>query len=421
MTASTGCNTVFGSTHPSNPHKYPWMNSLFQDGATIGWLVAESFMMNHAKRSVIPERLTNMILDGITDYNEEDYLALAHLDDTRMTDLEIMELPKIWAIGGDGAFGDIGFQNVSKVVLQNRPNVNILMLDTQVYSNTGGQNSDSSIMPGGFDMNQFGKYSEGKLTERKELAQIFTSGHGSPYVANVSMANTGKYFKAVLDGLLHRGTCFIQSFTSCQPEHGVGDDMSQKQSLWIRDTRSMPEFTFNPNLGEYDKEAFDFKSNPRTGRDWQVKKDADKVPYDFDVVQWAATEGRFRKHFYKIKPDEEVVALSDVILRITQEDVTKRHFNDPKHRSYVPVKGIYTEIVDQMTGKRKKMGISRQMVLFTVERRKNWRRLQSRGGLENKDYAAQKILLERFKNNEIESKDFFSKTRELHDQILSEL
>ena len=56
------------------------------------------------------------------------------------------------------------------VVLQNRPNVKLVMLDTQVYSNTGGQNSDSSPLPGGFDMNQFGAATEGKLTEMKSVA-----------------------------------------------------------------------------------------------------------------------------------------------------------------------------------------------------------------------------------------------------------
>src|SRR5678815_5759790 len=52
MGASTGCNTVYGSTPPSNPHPYPWMNSLFQDGATISWLMAESVIISHARRSV---------------------------------------------------------------------------------------------------------------------------------------------------------------------------------------------------------------------------------------------------------------------------------------------------------------------------------------------------------------------------------
>src|SRR5207247_4888523 len=63
MGASTGCNTVYGSTPPANPHPYPWMNSLFQDGATISWLLGESLIINHARRSVAPERLANALLE----------------------------------------------------------------------------------------------------------------------------------------------------------------------------------------------------------------------------------------------------------------------------------------------------------------------------------------------------------------------
>jgi pyruvate-ferredoxin/flavodoxin oxidoreductase len=63
MGASTGCNTVYGSTPPANPHAYPWMNSLFQDGATISWLMAESVIVEHARRSVAPERLSDALLE----------------------------------------------------------------------------------------------------------------------------------------------------------------------------------------------------------------------------------------------------------------------------------------------------------------------------------------------------------------------
>jgi pyruvate-ferredoxin/flavodoxin oxidoreductase len=418
MTASTGCNTVYGSTHPSNPHPYPWMNSLFQDGPTIGWLVAESFTANHAKRSVIPERIANMVLQGETDFSNDDYEEMTHFDDAQMTEKEIREMPKVWIIGGDGALGDIGFQNLSKVVLQNRPNVQILMLDTQVYSNTGGQNSDSSVMPGGFDMNQFGKYHEGKLVERKELAQIFTSGHGSPFVANVSMANAPKFFQAVLDGLLYRGTCFIQSFTTCQPEHGVGDDTSQKQAILIRDTRGMPEFTFAPEKGETWKDLFDLKGNPRLARDWGAKKDADKNEYDLTIPQWAVTEGRFRKHFYKIKDDQKVVRFEDLILRLTQNDIINRRYLLKDHRSHVPKMGIYVDIIDE-SGKRKVMGVSRQLVLFTVERRKNWRLLQGRAGLENKDHVAQVNMLNAFDSGELPKEEFFGDTQAAHKKFLS--
>ena len=62
MAAHTGCNTVYGSTPPNNPHPYPWMNSLFQDGITVGWLMGESFIVDHARRSVIPERLADALL-----------------------------------------------------------------------------------------------------------------------------------------------------------------------------------------------------------------------------------------------------------------------------------------------------------------------------------------------------------------------
>lgn len=420
MTANTGCNTVYGSTHPSNPHPYPWMNSLFQDGTTIGWLVAESFMLDHAKRSVIPERLSNLILEGASKFSTRDYLELAHLDDTHMTDLELMELPKVWVIGGDGGIGDIGFQNLSKVILQNRPNVHVLMLDTQVYSNTGGQNSDSSVMPGGFDMNQFGEYHEGKLTERKEVAQILTSGHGSPYVASVSMANSGKFFKSVLDALIYRGSAFIQSFTTCQPEHGVADNVSQVQAIKIRDCRGAVEFVYDPSMGEFDCEAFDLKGNPRTARDWGTKRDATKAEYDYTIPHWAATESRFKKHFIKLKKGEDKYRFEDVLLRVTQNDVQHRYFMDEKHRSFVPIKGIYIDLVDD-NGKIKRVGVSRHLVLFSVERRKNWRRLQSKAQIKNSDYQAQKILLERFDKGELPAAEFFNNTTKCHRAILETL
>ena len=62
MAAHTGCNTVYGSTPSNNPHPYPWMNSLFQDGITVGWLLGESFIVDHGRRSVIPERLADALM-----------------------------------------------------------------------------------------------------------------------------------------------------------------------------------------------------------------------------------------------------------------------------------------------------------------------------------------------------------------------
>ncbi|HEU5070145.1 MAG TPA: 2-oxoacid:acceptor oxidoreductase family protein [Verrucomicrobiae bacterium] len=415
MGASTGCNTVYGSTPPSNPHPYPWMNSLFQDGATISWLLAESLILNHSRRSVVPERLSDALLDRTEKVSSDaEYFLLTHLDDASMTEQEIHELPKMWVVGGDGALGDIGFQNVSKVVLQNRPNVKILMLDTQVYSNTGGQNSDSSTMLGGYDMNQFGTASQGKLIEKKNVAEAFTSGHGSPFVAQVSMANAAKLYKAMLDGLEYRGTAFFQAYTTCQPEHGVGDNMSADQAKLVRDARGMPEFVFNPRRGETSQEAFDLKGNPNQDRDWwRTKYASTGEEYNYTVAHWAITEGRFRKHVKSIT-EEEAKGLrfyDDMLALITQDDVQHRRVFNPEHRSFVPNFGCY--IKAEINGKFKWFAVSRQMVLFGVERRKAWRMLQSKAGVVNKDYLAQKALLAKADKGEIPLADLRAKTAEL--------
>jgi len=423
MGASTGCNTVYGSTPPGNPHPYPWMNSLFQDGATISWLMGESLIVNHARRSVVPERLSDCLLQRDESVlTDKEYFNLARLDDALMTEQELRELPKVWVIGGDGALGDIGFQNVSKVILQNRPNVKILMLDTQVYSNTGGQNSDSSTMLGGYDMNQFGAASQGKLTEKKNVAEAFTSGHGSPFVAQVSMANAAKMYKAMLDGIEYRGTAFFQSYTTCQPEHGVADHMSADQAKLARDSRAMPEFVFNPRGGETSQETFNLKGNPTLNRDWwETKYASTGEKYRYTVAHWALTEARFRKHVKEIKEEEamEFIHFDDVLLCVTQDDVTHRRVFDASHRSHVPNFGAY--IKAEISGKMRFFSVSRQMVLFAVERRKAWRMLQSKAGVDNKDYRAQRELIKKVDSGKIEISSLLGRTRELFDAELEAL
>ncbi len=413
MSASTGCNTVYGSTPPNSPHPYPWMNSLFQDGATVGWMFGESFMRFHARRSVVPERLCDAILtEGGAGLTDDQVFALTHFGDELMTDQEIHELPRVWCIGGDGALGDIGFQNLSKVILQNRPNVGVLMLDTQVYSNTGGQNSDSSVMPGGFDMNQIGAATQGKLTEKKSVAEILTVGHGSPYVAQLSMANSAKLYRALLDALEYRGTAFFQCFTTCQPEHGVGDDMATVQATRVRDGRGMPDFVFNPALGEVWTEALDVKGNPQHNRDWaEVKSAVRGEKYTYTVAHWAATEARFRRHFKPARgplPDG-AIALEDLILRIRQDDVVRRRHLHLDHRSYIPDFTAYIDV--DRGGRVVRLLVSRQVALFTVERRKAWRMLQSRAGVKNADYLAQKAMLAKVDRGKMELTEFLADTR----------
>ena len=415
MAAHTGCNTVYGSTAPNNPHPYPWMNSLFQDGVTVGWLMGESFIVDHARRSVIPERLADMVLTReAKGVSEAEYSDLTHFSDALMTDQEIMELPKVWVVGGDGGIGDIGYQNTSKVILQNRPNVKVLMLDTQVYSNTGGQNSDSTPMLGGNDMNVFGPATQGKNTEKKTVAETFLAGHGSPFVAQVSMANAPKLYRAILDGIEYRGTMFLQAFTTCQPEHGVPDDMALHQAQRVRDSRGVPEFVFNPRLGESYAEALDIKGNPNIDLDWYETRDrtTGKIRR-YTVAHWCTTEARFRNHLKKIKPEaaEKLISLDNMLVRITQQDVVYRHYLNPAHRAFIPDFGVYIKFEDN--GKIEYRALSRQLVMFCVERRKAWRMLQSKAGIANRDYAAQKAILADVDAGKISQDELFARGHEL--------
>jgi pyruvate-ferredoxin/flavodoxin oxidoreductase len=421
MAAHTGCNTVYGSTAPNNPHPYPWMNSLFQDGVTVGWLMGESFIVDHARRSVVPERLADMLLtrdENVID--AEQYYHLSHFTDALMTDQEIVELPKVWVVGGDGGIGDIGYQNTSKVMLQNRPNVKVLMLDTQVYSNTGGQNSDSTPMLGGNDMNVFGAATQGKNTEKKTVAETFLAGHGSPFVAQVSMANAPKLYRAILDGLEYRGTMFLQAFTTCQPEHGVADDMALFQAQRVRDSRGAPEFVFNPRLGETYQEALDLKGNPSIDLDWYETKD--KVTGEtrrYTVAHWCTTEARFRNHLKKIKPEAaaKLLPLDNMLVRITQQDVVYRRYLDPAHRAFVPDFGVYITVEEpgkaEEKGKTTYYALSRQLVIFCVERRKAWRMLQSKAGIVNKEYAAQRELLAEVDAGKLPLAEFLTNAQDL--------
>jgi pyruvate-ferredoxin/flavodoxin oxidoreductase len=387
------------------------MNSLFQDGITVGWLLGESFIVDHGRRSVIPERLADALMNReeavIT---PREYYEYVHFTDALMTDQEILELPKAWVVGGDGGMGDIGYQNMSKVILQNRPNVKAVMLDTQVYSNTGGQNSDSTPMLGGNDMNVFGAATQGKNNEKKTVAETFLAGHGSPFIAQVSIANAPKLYRAILDGLEYRGTAFFQCFTTCQPEHGVADDLALTQAQHVRDSRGAPEFVFNPRFGETYQETLDVKGNPSPEMDWwEAKFKGTNESYRYTVAHWCSTEARFRNHLKKIKPEQaaKLISLDNMLIRITQQDVVYRRYLVEGHRSYVPDFGVYIK-VQEPNGEIEYRSLSRQLVLFCVERRKAWRMLQSKAGIENREYKAQRALLTDVDAGKISKEDLFA-------------
>jgi pyruvate-ferredoxin/flavodoxin oxidoreductase len=140
--------------------------------------------------------------------------------------------------------------------------------------------------------------------------------------------------------------------------------------------------------------------------------------FNYTVAHFAATEARFRRHLKPVKNTDGLIPLEDILLLILQDDSVHRSVLDPTHRSYVPDFEVYIEVEDR-NGKVKPMAISRQLVLFSVERRKSWRMLQSKAGVTNLDYLAQKEALASFDEDEVPMADRFVEIRERFDKALA--
>ncbi len=188
---------------------------------------------------------------------------------------------------------------------------------------------------------------------------------------------------------------------------------SSEQAKLVRDGRGMPEFIFNPRKGETLTEAFDVKGNPSVDRDWwRTKYASTGEEYNFTVAHWAIIEGRFRKHVKLVKEEEaaKLMHYDNMLLLITQDDVIHRRVFDQAHRSFVP--NFECCIKAEVNGKIRHYAVSRQMVLFGVERRKAWRVLQSKAGVVNRDYLAQKSFLAKIDSGEISVADAKSRGAE---------
>ncbi|HOS02097.1 MAG TPA: 2-oxoacid:acceptor oxidoreductase family protein, partial [Candidatus Hydrogenedentes bacterium] len=186
MINSTGCTSVWASTYPFNPYPFPWANHLFQDSSSMAMGVFEGHMAKMAD-GFKAIRMTELELDGKYKPEKHDN-AFRYFDWRQFTDEEFLLCPPVVAVGGDGAMYDIGFQNVSRVLMSGKP-VKIFVVDTQVYSNTGGQACTSGFFGQVSDMAQFGKAQKGKEETRKEIALIGMA-HRTTYVMQASMSNT---------------------------------------------------------------------------------------------------------------------------------------------------------------------------------------------------------------------------------------
>ena len=131
------------------------------------------------------------------------------------------------------------------------------------------------------------------------------------------------------------------------------------------------------------------------------------------VAHWATTEARFRNHLKKVKPEAaaKLITLDNMLVRITQQDVIYRHYLNPAHRAFIPDFGV--SITVEEGGKTTTYALSRQMVMFCVERRKAWRMLQSKAGIVNREYQAQKAILAELEAGKLTEADLFARGAEL--------
>ena len=228
---ATGCSSIYGGELPNLPYRVPWASSLFEDNAEFGFGMLMGYENNKNKvRKYMTENkneLFNKWLQNSNDYNitKEVY---ENIDYDKYPELKNLKdhivSKKIWAIGGDGWAYDIGFGGIDHVLSSNA-NINILVLNTESYSNTGGQASKAT--PEGAVAEFAGL---GKKTYKKDLARIAMS-YPNVYVAQISLgANMMQAIKAIDEANKHEGPSIIIAYAPCIA-HGIKKGMGESSNM----------------------------------------------------------------------------------------------------------------------------------------------------------------------------------------------
>lgn len=222
---ATGCSSIYGASCPSTPYNIPWANSLFEDNAEFGLGMLKSYeqkrkdleeiMLKEPENSIYKEWLENKNNYKITS------VIKSKLEQTNFNKdlLNYISKRSIWCIGGDGWAYDIGFNGIDHVLSSNE-NINILVLDTEVYSNTGGQSSKST------KLGAVAKFAtKGKHNYKKDLFKIATT-YENVYVASISLkANPMQAIKAFKEAEEHNGPSIIIAYAPCI-EHGINGGLT---------------------------------------------------------------------------------------------------------------------------------------------------------------------------------------------------
>ncbi|GMU86559.1 MAG: pyruvate-flavodoxin oxidoreductase [Ignavibacteriales bacterium] len=277
---ATGCSSIYGGNLPTTPWSVnkdgrgpAWSNSLFEDNAEFGLgfrlavdkhnLQAKNLLTRHA--SLLGDVLVQSILDAPqkteSDIHEQRERVselkgkLASLlsngyDPTIKGELEhlvsladYLVKKSVWIMGGDGWAYDIGYGGLDHVIASGK-NVNILVLDTEVYSNTGGQCSKST--PRG----AVAKFAAGGKTGNKKDLALMAMSYGNVYVAKIAMgSNDAQTVKAILEAEAYDGPSIIIAYSHCIA-HGINMGTAMKNQKAAVDTGYWPLFRYNPETEE---------------------------------------------------------------------------------------------------------------------------------------------------------------------------
>jgi len=234
LSNATGCSSIYGGSAPSTPYLVPWANSLFEDNAEFGYGMYLTY--KNTKKRIIDiitscidcldkdtKELLNNWLDNQDDFDKTKEIVEKLKDKDIPKDLKdilsYMVARSIFIIGGDGWAYDIGFGGIDHV-LSSGENINIIVLDTEVYSNTGGQSSKSSRVGA---VAAFANM--GKKTAKKDLFRIAMS-YPNCYVGSVSFgANFMQTIKTMKEAESHKGPSIIICYCPCI-EQGIHGGMS---------------------------------------------------------------------------------------------------------------------------------------------------------------------------------------------------
>ncbi|MFV0274865.1 MAG: pyruvate:ferredoxin (flavodoxin) oxidoreductase [Bacilli bacterium] len=247
---ATGCSSIYGGSTPSFPYSIPWANSLFENNAEFAMGIYQSY--KHNRESLISliqksdDELIKLWLENSNDlqickrvYSTLDYSKF----DSKVETLKEYFIPRnIWSIGGDGWAYDIGFSGIDHILASNE-NINILVLDTEVYSNTGGQASKSTKMGA---IAEFA--ASGKKTNKKDLARIAMT-YDNVYVAEVSLgANREALVKAFKEANDHNGPSIIIAYAPCI-SHGIKGGLKNSISMEFKAVECGYKniYRYNPN------------------------------------------------------------------------------------------------------------------------------------------------------------------------------